>query len=131
VDWRAQNHLSTAEHHQKVATALLTTSLPGVISNHDDWVITSLFYSAVHYVTAYFFEFYGHNFTTHVERRRQMERDDNLYPIIDAYADLEAWSRVARYDANPSFSDARIQEAFDHLHHIATEIKRLLSRRTP
>lgn len=85
-----------------------------------------MFYSAVHYVTAYFYERDGASPTSHVERSALLARKPEFDPIIDAYNDLSDWSRTARYNALPRL-DHRIQPAFDRLDDIAATIRQLLN----
>lgn len=127
VDVRAQNHLEAAERHQLIAREF-SFNPPGAINPPPiEWVITCVFYSAVHYVTAYFYERDGASPTNHVERSAVMARKSELAPIVDAYNDLSDWSRTARYNALPRL-DHRIQPAFDRLDDIAATIKQVLNR---
>lgn len=128
MDWRTSNHIAAAVRHRNVASRFRSLSYPEIAPDLHDWVITCLFYSAVHYVTAYFFEMLNRSPITQVERRMLMEQTVDLTPIIDAYNQLSVWSRTARYEATPQL-DRLVQPAFDNLYDIATTIEGLLRGR--
>jgi hypothetical protein len=128
VDWRATNHLSAAIRHRRIAARFLLITDPEIDPDPHDWVITCLFYSAVHYVTAYFFETLNRSPITHFERRILMEQTADLAPIVEAYNDLSDWSRTGRYGATPQL-DRFVQPAFDNLNDIAATIEGLLRGR--
>jgi uncharacterized protein (DUF2236 family) len=128
VDWRATNHLAAAVRHRNVASRLRSLSYHEIEPDLHDWVITCLFYSAVHYVAAYYFEMLNRSPMTHVERRMLMEQTVDFAPIIDAYNQLSVWSRTARYEATPQL-DRIVQSAFDNLYDIAATIEGLLRGR--
>jgi hypothetical protein len=62
-----------------------------------DWTITYLFYSAVHYVEAYFTR-RGLGYHMHTARNSAIGRDVALRPIYDDYRELQNFSRDARYE---------------------------------
>lgn len=126
MDIRAQTHLEAAERHRAIAQELCFNPPEKINPAPSEWVITCVFYSAVHYVTAYFFEKDGSSPTNHIERSALMAKKPELDPIIDAYNDLSDWSRTARYNSSPRL-DHRIQPAFDRLDDIASTIKPLLN----
>ena len=62
-----------------------------------DWAISMLFYSAVHYVGAYFAK-HGLTYRMHQTRDNAVARDPNLSNVYGEYRELEHFSRQARYE---------------------------------
>lgn len=89
--------------------------------------MTVLFYSAVHYVIAYFWERHGRSHKRHEDRRRDMEKEPELASILDAYDEPYDWSRDARYISTPRFDPLDLQQARDDGELIATTITQLIS----
>ncbi len=85
-----------------------------------------MFYSAVHYIQAYFIETRGYGHSSHVDRNNDIPKIPDLMRIKQAYFELFDWSQTARYDPLPTLSH-RVQPAFDNLNEIASEVKRLLN----
>jgi hypothetical protein len=85
------DHLAKAEHNERFAQHFDLATTP-----YRDWVVTSLFYSAVHYVEAYLAT-RGQHSTDHRVRDSQIYRDANLTQIYNEYNDLKNDSINARY----------------------------------
>ena len=89
-------HLSQHSHNKQFADNVLYA----FHSTYNDWIITSLFYSAVHLVNAHCFK---HGFdipTNHSNRSRTIE--DKLQPIRAEYDSLRLLSETTRYNSHHS-----------------------------
>lgn len=89
------------EHLAKVAENLkvlqsLDSSLEGAIG----WSITILFYSALHFIEAYFESRRGFGCKHHFSRASEIQRDEVIKSLFGDYSTLETLSREARYDVS-------------------------------
>ena len=84
------------------------------------------FYSAVHAVSAYFWERYNKKHSGHVGRRADMVKESDLDPIMDAYDELYQWSRDARYAARPKITSRDAADALDDAAIILRHVRGLL-----
>jgi uncharacterized protein (UPF0332 family) len=82
-------HISKAERNEKIAQTLATTM-------YWDWVVTILFYAALHYVDA-ILAVSGTHPENHTRRNDFMWTNDTLKKIRSEYRTLETLSRNARY----------------------------------
>lgn len=64
------------------------------------WSITVVFYSALHYLEAYFVS-RGRGFNNHHSRASAIQNDPIIRSLYSEYRTLENLSREARYDAAP------------------------------
>ena len=85
-------HIAKAERNAVFAKEL-TLDSPARI----DWALISLFYSAVHYVEAYFATL-GTHLTTHKDRDSYISRDSYLRIIFKEYSNLKFFGFNARYE---------------------------------
>ncbi len=88
----AQQHLYLAERNEEFAENIV--ALP---ERFFDWEVTTLFYSALHYVSAYLATL-GHHPSSHHRRGTLV---NNLTTVWDEYQNLFLLSMAARYYATP------------------------------
>ena len=88
----AQQHLYLAERNERFAETI--AALP---DRFFDWEVTTLFYSALHYVSAYLATL-GHHPSSHHQRGVLV---NNLTAVWDEYQNLFLLSMAARYYATP------------------------------
>lgn len=116
-----EQHIEKAEHNELFA-GQMNKGLP--IGR--DWAVTLLFYSAVHFVGAYFARKRAH-FHSHRQRDSAIAREAALLAIYPDYRDLEDFSRKARYDRPVGyFTASEVQELTDALQRIKGAILGLL-----
>ena len=83
-----QEHLAVAEKNEQFAETLATLS-----QRVPEWEVTVLFYSALHYASA-FLASQGHNPQNHIRRNILV---GNLTGVGSDYQNLYAWSQDTRY----------------------------------
>ena len=96
----AQDHLALAERNEQFAEAL--SALP---QRFPEWEVTALFYSALHYASA-FLTTQGHDPENHGHRNDLVRRLTN---IGEDYRNLYSFSRDARY-RGVAFTSQRVDE---------------------
>ncbi|MCI0455212.1 MAG: hypothetical protein L0Y68_09495 [Candidatus Dadabacteria bacterium] len=84
-------HKQKAEHNERFANSLALNSTPYL-----DWVVTGLFYSAIHYIDAYLANFQGIHPYSHEDRDDKVLR--YLRKINRDYRELKDDSKNARYN---------------------------------
>jgi hypothetical protein len=84
-------HLNKAQHDEDFAASLDVDTTPYL-----DWIITGLFYSALHYVEAYFATLRVHS-PDHRTRDSSICRDHKLRAIFADFSELKNFSINARY----------------------------------
>ncbi|HUZ00272.1 MAG TPA: hypothetical protein VMU89_07970 [Thermomicrobiaceae bacterium] len=129
MDGRTQLHLDAAERHKNLAPWLLHSPRPPDLTSYpDEWVVTILFYSAVHLISAYLMERAGPGSIprSHAERFAEVGRRPELRSIVMPYTELYDWSIAARYAARPTFAATDLQAASDDRDRIARVISQLL-----
>ena len=89
------DHLAKAEHNERFAQQFDIGNSP-----YRDWVVTGLFYSAVHYVEAYLAT-QGRHSMDHSVRDSEVHRETNLRLIYNVYKNLKNDSINARYYMYP------------------------------
>jgi len=90
--------LTKAQHLTKATdNETLVTQQDLSIGICADWSVTFLFYSAVHYVEAYF-STRGIRHKMHKTRNSAIARDQLLRGVYDAYRELQELSRDSRYE---------------------------------
>ncbi|MEQ1949172.1 MAG: hypothetical protein ABL995_18410 [Bryobacteraceae bacterium] len=89
------------------------------------WILTALFYSALHYVEAFNAKFNCH-FSRHEDLNRDLERNPQLCPIYDEYRDLSTFSWNARYQP-VKYGDAQLREAYEAHSMVVKHINALLT----
>ena len=104
----AQEHLDKAEHNEAFVLELEPHR-----NGYPDWAITALFYSALHYVSAYLRNC-GIRVVTHQERENAINRGTFRRTISRPYKRLKARGLLARY-GNYKFSSAEVHDVFKHL----------------
>lgn len=90
-----KEHISKSNDDEQFAL-----SLDRAIPVQACWIVTILFYAALHQVQAYFARM-GQNPTMHTARDSAIQRDAKLKIIYIDYREMETYSRTARYDTVP------------------------------
>ena len=90
-------------------------------SQYNDWSITSLFYSALHLINAYF---YKHNIPEPINHRKRSDAVKKKLPAIHSeYQELRVLSEHARYKLPySSMTDADVLRAQTHFQKIVAHI---------
>lgn len=90
---------SQPQHLQKAQSNEGFINSSGLLdpSTHLDWVVTAIFYTALHYVDSHLAK-NGIHPKSHVKRDEAIKNDPNLIPIWNAYMKLKDESIKARYD---------------------------------
>ena len=84
-------HLYKATNNKRFADAIRP-----ITPTSSGWIITILFYSALHYVEAYNAKFNWH-FRSHDDLKRDIARNPQLSKIFEDYSELLTFSWNARY----------------------------------
>ncbi len=97
------------EHLQRARdNELLAAQLKADVGFSNDWAITMLFYSALHYVDAFLAGKRMHPLN-HDDRDEEIERNGSLTDIYRHYRRLKDFSRSARYEiANYAKADVHL-----------------------
>jgi hypothetical protein len=119
-------HLQAAARNQVIAETMLQRPHPGVDPPPDDWIITMLFYSALHLIDAYTISVRNEKAHTHQFRNRLVKSDALLSQIADEYLLLGDFSRTARYTPMTRFSESLLHQASDQLEAVREVIGREL-----
>src|ERR1022692_3590095 len=90
---REDEHLQKAIHNESFADSLDLSERCNL-----EWAITALFYSAIHYIEAYFARC-GVHCLDHNQRAREIDRDPSIRLIFQDYRELQTLSTAARYSA--------------------------------
>ena len=92
-----------------------------------DWAVTGTFYTAVHYVEAYFSKKTPpvHS-SNHPDRDDKIKRDAALGILWSDYRSLKDQSRYARYEPHIPFSATDLKKAQEYLDTIKRAIAPLL-----
>ena len=85
-----RQHLKQAAHNEELLTRFNLVGL-----GFEDWAVTALFYSALHYVEAFFHEKFNRHYTNHPDRDDAVARC--LPHCYDEYHELKNDSREVRY----------------------------------
>jgi hypothetical protein len=112
---REDEHLLRAQRNEEFAASL---DLNDPI--RENWAVVACFYSALHYVQAYFVK-YKIECHKHEQREVEIKRDARLRPAFVSYKWLYTVSRTARYhcSALPANHDVR-----SHLQVVKKQIER-------
>jgi len=89
-----QEHLKKAEDNEKLALRLDLS-----ISSAPNWAIVITFYSALHYIEAYFADQNKH-YRLHRVRDSMIQRDPKIRRAFRSYQRLSDCSEQARYEAD-------------------------------
>ncbi len=101
-------HIAKAEHNERFFIAISEGFQPSYGQYHD-WVVTGMFYSALHYVDAYLARVWGIHPETHGNRIRSAHRISQLRPMLNYYTALSSGSIEARYRPT-RFTEATVQD---------------------
>lgn len=113
-------HIAKAAHDEQFAASLDLATTPYL-----DWVITALFYSALHYVEAYFATMKRHS-ADHRTRDSAIQRDSRIRSLYNDYSELKNYSINARYYM-VRFTEAEIRRnLFPRLDNIKARLQPLL-----
>lgn len=116
---RKPEHISKAEGNERFARSLDNKDPASV-----DWAIVALFYTALHYIEAYFAQVGTHH-------RDHQTRDDSIYkdpktkPIYRTYSKLKSYGHNARYYVY-AFDETDIKYAESHLATIKAHLSGLI-----
>lgn len=88
------------------------------------WAVTVIFYSALHYIEAYFVT-YRKGYNNHYSRSSAIQNDPRIRSLYDDYRKLEDLSREARYDA-ASFNKGDLVSAKEFKENIRQAVEALL-----
>jgi len=112
-------HIAKATNNESLS-GQIDLSLPAAV----DWVLTMLFYAALHYIEAYF-SLTGRHCGNHGHRDSEIKRDSTLAAIFLDYCALKTYSHQARYQAK-IFTPAAITNVLPHLKRIKMTVIPLL-----
>lgn len=88
-------HLSQADKNETVSREI---AVPGALSSRStDWEVTTLFYSALHFVDAFLDHHQSIHPKNHSERKKWVSNVSQLKPITKNYLELYDRSQDARY----------------------------------
>lgn len=120
------NVSGTKEEHLKKAEENLTfrKSIDLQQPTAMGWYVTVTFYTALHYIEAYFTS-RGMGFNNHHSRGSAIQRDSTLSLLYDSYRSLEDLSREARYDCS-GFNVGDLRRADASLEYIQKTVIALL-----
>ncbi|MBI4822692.1 MAG: hypothetical protein HY805_00450 [Nitrospirae bacterium] len=107
-------HIKQAGHNERFVNSFVVESTPFA-----DWVLTGIFYAALHYIEAFFST---KNIHTASHYQRDTEVGLNSQPIYSDYRDLKAYSYGARYLCK-TFSGKDINESKSKLDNIKNYLK--------
>jgi len=116
---RRDQHLQKARHNEE-----FVTSLGADPDRFADWAITGLFYSALHYIEAYF-ACRGRHSGDHRARDSDIWRDTSLQGLYTPYSELKNASTTARYRV-VSLTAQDLADSHQSLDTIRTEIFKLI-----
>lgn len=113
-------HYSKAEHNERFANSFALDSTPYL-----DWVVTGLFYSAIHYIDAYLAHFHSIHPDSHEDRDDKVRR--YLRRINKDYRELKDDSKDARYNMRSFTPDEILRQILPLLDNIRNAITRSLT----
>ena len=96
-------HRQQAQHNEEFIASFDLDSTPYL-----DWVVTAIFYAALHFVDSYL-AIRGVHLSSHRGRDSLIWAVRDLRPIYSAYRRLKHRSEQARYEAMP-FSSKKVQK---------------------
>jgi HEPN domain-containing protein len=127
VDPVVAQHLSASDRNLTIAANLISHPVTGVDPPPHEWAVTVAFYSAVRCINAYLAFQEMTIPRTHAQRSRAMQQVNELLSIVDAYTQLENWSRDARYTLPyTAFNIEYAQSAIDSADMIREHVRGLL-----
>ena len=109
---RKTEHVKKAQHDEQFVSSLDPQTTPYL-----DWMITGMFYSALHYVEAYFATLSAYS-ADHRTRDSAIRRNQDIRAIYNDYSELKNFSINARYYLHhftPADVTQNLQQHFDHL----------------
>ena len=115
-----EEHIVKARHDRQFWSSYDLDQTP-----FKDWVVSGIFYEAVHWVEA-FLATKGDHPNTHAQRSHAMQRYDDLDPVIIDYAVLKTESENARYNCYNHSSDDIRNDLVPTLGNIESYVQTLL-----
>jgi len=98
VDPRTREHLDLAERNRNLAQELLGLAVSGTLrAPAYEWIAVIAFYSAVHYVDAYFWEILQRSTTSHPQRAAWVKQEKDLRACAGEFQRLWALGTDGRY----------------------------------
>lgn len=113
-------HIEKAQHDEDFINSFDASSTP-----FRDWVVTGIFYAALHYVDSYLASINVHP-GNHSVRDRWF-REPELDPIFFQYRILKDESNLARYDVH-QFGQQDVQDHLSYLRKIKNHLSRFVSQ---
>jgi len=118
---------SAAEHELKSEHNWSFVSfVEGGSTSFDDWVVTGLFYVAVHQVERLLAKKANKHCHTHGARNKWLATLSDFKPIWKDYRELQYLSETARYGASGLIGASEVSDAKACLHTIEKQIKHCL-----
>ena len=99
-------HIAKAERNERFCDSI-SRNFASSPEHYNDWLITGLFYSTLHYVDAYLDSGLGFHPESHFQRRALVARIAELRPLEGLYTTLYLISLEARYGV-PTFTVAEV-----------------------
>jgi hypothetical protein len=115
-------HRQKGQHNQQVIAHL---QMAGDI--YLDWVITAMFYTALHLVDQVLYHNARLNPRSHRERHAAIGQQSALAPVYRDYRELERQSRRSRYDC-ADFTPQEVQRLAERLARIEQLVESLVPR---
>lgn len=116
------NHLRQAQHNEAFVASFNLDS-----TAYLDWVVTAIFYAALHYIESYLAILNIHP-STHQSRDRLFQQQQPLKQIYNQYRILKTRSENARYDLR-EFTSVEVRSLItDELQTVKSQTLHLLQR---
>jgi hypothetical protein len=119
----ADEHFLRAQQNERFANQIDLNTSPVAVH----WVVTILFYAALHYVQAYFAAL-GRKHGLHTTRASDIQRDNRIAVIYDDFRQLSDMSRDARYECS-ALQPGHIKFAQERLEQIKSDLKPFLPQK--
>ncbi len=120
--------MAVAERNLTIASDMLNHGSPSLEQPAFEWIVVLSYSAAVRSMNAGLLALNGTRPRTHAQRSRQILSTDDLRELLEKYADLENWSRDARYVSSPENFDEDIAHlAMGNARQITQHIRETLS----
>jgi hypothetical protein len=115
-----RTHQQKVEHNQQVVAYLQ-------LAGHDylDWVVTVMFYTALHLVDQVLYQRDGINPRDHRQRHAAIAHEPLLAPVYRDYRELEWQSQRSRYEC-ANFTATEVQELAIRLERIEQLVRSII-----
>ncbi len=116
----ATEHKRKRDHDSKFVSFVEANS-----TSFKDWIVTGLFYMALHQVERYLDTKLDKHCRSHSSRNQWLSRLKEFKPVWSDYEELRFMSEEARYEADP-IESSDVEEAKDLLKTVENHIEGLL-----